>query len=202
MGRWEDRCANLVPRLGAGGHAGESAGCWGTGFHHRGWGSTYRNPRLLVLRAGRGRSRDLSGLGEGRIWQWDILRVKFMERERCRPREDGETEALRQFATLSSGAGRGSRQRGPRDEGNCGDVTLCALCAADRRRLESAEVVTEPPNPAGHCPATSTLPSRHAHTTCAPGSSLSADLLVSADGCRGAAAAQTPSGWTPGMGAS
>lgn len=142
MEGWKDEFANLVHRLEAAEHARESA-CLLLGGQVCMTRSRAQHTEVLGfwfsgLLAGSGRSWDLSGLGEGRIWQRNTLEWSLWK-DKCvvlahTMREDGEIEVLRQFAALSSGAGRGSRQRGLQDKWNCGDVTHCVPSALQPER--------------------------------------------------------------------
>lgn len=212
MGGQKDKFANLVHRLEAAGHAGESACYCGTGLHDQIQSSTYRSPEVLFFWA---IGREKKGLGL--IWaggRKDLAAkhpgVKFMAREMCSPglqAERGWGDGSAQAVCCTFLWGR----KGEQAEETAGEVklwgynSLCALCTAAREGLERTEVVTDHLNPTGHPCATRTLlPTCYQppHSSFCSFSHLPADSPVSAGGYRGAAAARTPSGWIPGMGES
>lgn len=127
--------------------------------------------------------------------------VKCVERQRCgrSPQTEGgwRTEVLRQFAAFSSGA---QREAGRGDCGiseTVGCNSLCALCIAASMRLKRTQVVTHHLQPTKALLGNQSPPFPRGLI-----SHLPASLPGSADGCQGAAAAQTPSGWTPETGGS
>lgn len=164
MGGQKDKFANLVHRLEAAGHAGESACCCGTGLHDQIQSSTYRSPEVLFFWA---IGREKKGLGL--IWaggRKDLAAkhpgVKFMAREMCSPglqAERGWGDGSAQAVCCTFLWGR----KGEQAEETAGEVklwgynSLCALCTAAREGLERTEAVTDHLNPTGHPCATRTL---------------------------------------------
>lgn len=164
---------------------------------------TYRSPGLLVsgLLVGRGRSCGLRGLGGKKDLALKHPGV-FMEWDMCSPSPQAEEEwgdwrSLHLPLGQEGGAGRGYY----RISETVGiQLTVCPLHCSHKEARENRSCNWSPES--------------HGSLLCSPPvltatrsplssfSHLPPDLLVSADGYQGAAAAQTPSGWIPEMGES